>query len=158
MPANVSLTDEPGLAAEAEAFFGPRRYRRDGTPRLRPRGIGPAGTAAALELVGALRDRRDPLGRRLTVVVTIEEETGTLADVLVRPLSDRVPFSSAVAIGRLAITCTILRCGRSFARGRDGSFAWTLPTFRIRRGRAGSPSGIRVPKISTSSSKAEGAR
>ncbi len=62
-----------GAAAEAEAFFSSETSSEGlGCRGCRPAWAGPAEQAAALGLVGALRARRDPGGRALGVVVTVD--------------------------------------------------------------------------------------
>ena len=57
-----------------------------------PREAGLAGRAAALGLVDVLRARRDPGGRALGVVVTVEAAPSAEADAFVRSLLDRGAF------------------------------------------------------------------
>ncbi len=86
--------DEGHLAAAAEAFFAsaPIPSAWYATVAV-PCGAGSAGQSAALGLVGALTKRRDPLGRRITVVVTIEAVPGSAREgAFVRRLLDRGAF------------------------------------------------------------------
>ena len=69
------------LAAAAEAFFAsaPLPSAWYATVAV-PCGARPAERSAALGLVSALRKRCDPLGRRITVVVTVEAVPGAAQD------------------------------------------------------------------------------
>lgn len=87
--------DEGGhLAAAAEAFFVSAPLPNAWYAAVAvPCGIGPAEQSAALGLVGALAKRRDPLGRRITVVVTVEAVPGSeQVGAFVRQLLDRGAF------------------------------------------------------------------
>lgn len=69
----VSVRDDGGVATEAESFFAPAALPDAWYAAVAvPRRAGPAELSATLGLIGALRARRDPCGRRLTVVVTVE--------------------------------------------------------------------------------------
>ncbi len=57
-----------------------------------PGGIGQEGQAAALGLVGALRARRDPGGRALGVVVTVDAVRSAATDAFVGSLLDKGAF------------------------------------------------------------------
>ncbi len=86
--------DESHLAAAAEAFFAsaPLPSAWYATVAV-PCGAGSAEQSAALGLVGALTKRRDPLGRRITVLVTVEAVPGSGRDgAFVRRLLDRGAF------------------------------------------------------------------
>ena len=86
--------DEGHLAAAAEAFFAsaPLPSAWYATVAV-PCGAGSAEQSAALGLVVALTRRRDPLGRRITVVVTVEAVPGSARDgAFVRRLLDRGAF------------------------------------------------------------------
>lgn len=81
-------------AAEASAFFAsaPLPSAWYATVAV-PCGAGSAGQSAALGLVAALTERRDPLGRRITVVVTVEAVPGSAREgAFVRRLLDRGAF------------------------------------------------------------------
>ncbi len=82
-----------GAAAEPEAFFSseplPKAWVAVVAVAL---GAGPDEQAAALGLVGGLRARRDPGGRALGVVVTVDAPPSTEADPFVRALLDRGAF------------------------------------------------------------------
>ena len=82
------------VAAAAEAFFASAPLPSAWYAAVAvPCGIGPAEQSAALGLVGALRKRRDPLGHRITVVVTVEAVPGSKQDgAFVRQLLDRGAF------------------------------------------------------------------
>ena len=81
-------------AAEAEAIFASAPLPSAWYASVAvPCGAGPAGQSAALGLVGALTERRDPLGRQITVVVTVEAVPGSAQDgAFVRRLLDRGAF------------------------------------------------------------------
>ncbi len=86
--------DEGHLAAAAEAFFAsaPLPSAWYATVAI-PCGAGPAEQSAALGLVGALTKRRDPLGRPITVVVTVKVVQGGAQDgAFTRRLLDRGAF------------------------------------------------------------------
>lgn len=92
--ASEASGDEGHLAAAAEAFFAsaPLPSAWYATVAV-PCGAEPAERSAALGLVGALTKRRDPLGRRITVVATVEAMPGTAQGaVFVRRLLDRGAF------------------------------------------------------------------
>ncbi len=82
------------LAASAEAFFASAPLPSAWYAAVAvPCGAGQAEQSAALGLVGALTKRRDPLGRRITVIVTIAAVPGAAQDaVFVRRLLDRCAF------------------------------------------------------------------
>ena len=87
------------IATEAEAFFASARLPSAWYAAVAvPRGAGPAELSAALGLVSALQTRRDPLGRRVSVVVTSEAAHVT-ADAFVRQLLDRGAFVVRAGIG-----------------------------------------------------------
>ena len=92
MPDLDSIADEGDLATAAAAVFAsaPLPPAWCAAVAVTPR-IGTAEIATVLGLVEALRARRDPLGRRLTVVVTIDNE-GPSAEALTRRLHDRGAF------------------------------------------------------------------
>ncbi len=82
-----------GVAAEAEAFFASEPLPEAWLAVVAvPRGAGLAGQAAALGLVSALQARRDPGGRALGVVVTVEEVPSTEAGAFVRSLLNKGAF------------------------------------------------------------------
>ncbi len=86
--------DAGHLAAAAEAFFAsaPLPSAWYATVAV-PGGAGSAEQSTALGLVGALARRRDPLGRRITVVVTVEATPGAARDTaFMRRLLDRGAF------------------------------------------------------------------
>lgn len=86
--------DEGHLAAAVEAFFAsaPLPSAWYATVAI-PCGAGSPGQSAALGLVSALMERRDPLGRRITVVVTVEAVPGSAREgAFVRRLLDRGAF------------------------------------------------------------------
>jgi len=94
MPANGASGDAGHLAAATQAFFAsaPLPCVWYATVAV-PCGAGPVEQSAALGLVGALTERDDPLGRRITVVVTVEAEPGSVQDgTFVRRLLDRGAF------------------------------------------------------------------
>ena len=87
--------DEGGhLAAAAEAFFVSAPLPNAWYAAVAvPCRIGPAEQSAALGLVGALAKRRDLLGRRIAVVVTVEAVPGSeQVGAFVRQLLDRGAF------------------------------------------------------------------
>jgi hypothetical protein len=86
--------DAGHLAAAAEAFFASAPLPSAWYAAVAvPCGIRPAEQLAALALVGALARRRDPLRRRMTVVVTVEAVPGSEQDgAFVRRLLDRGAF------------------------------------------------------------------
>ena len=86
--------DAGHLAAAAEALFAsaPLPSAWYATVAV-PCGAGPAEQSGALGLVGALTKRRDPLGRGITVVVTVEAMPGAARDAaFTRRLLDRGAF------------------------------------------------------------------
>jgi len=86
--------DEGHHAAAAEAFFAsaPLPSAWYATVAV-PYGAGSAEQSAALGLIGTLTKQRDPLGRRITVVVTVEAVPGSARDgAFVRRLLDRGAF------------------------------------------------------------------
>jgi hypothetical protein len=64
-----------------------------------PHGAGLAEQAAALGLVGALRTRRDPGGRALGVVVTVDASPCAATDAYVRSLLDKGAFVVRPGVG-----------------------------------------------------------
>lgn len=98
VPAAGTVADGGRVAAEAEAFFASAPLPRAWLAAVAvSRGAGPTERSAALGLVGTLRARRDPLGRRLSVVVTVEAATtrsvgGAAAGAFVRRLLDLGAF------------------------------------------------------------------
>ena len=86
--------DEGHLATAAEAFFASAPLPSAWYDSVAiPGGTGAAERSAALGLVSALARRRDPLGRRITVVVTVEAVPGSEQDgAFVRRLLDRGAF------------------------------------------------------------------
>ena len=92
--ASEASGDEGHLAAAAEAFFASAPLPSAWYAAVAvPCGAGPAGQSAALGLVSALTERRDPLGRRITVVATVEAAPGAAQDaVFVRRLLGRGAF------------------------------------------------------------------
>ncbi len=93
MPASCIAGDEGHLAA-AEVFFAsaPLPSAWYATVAV-PCAAGPAEQSAALGLVSALTKRRDRLGRRITVVVTVEVVPGSEEDeAFTRRLLDRGAF------------------------------------------------------------------
>ena len=92
MPTLGDIAHECDLATETEIFVVNARLPQAWCAAIAvsPR-IGPAEIAMTLGLVEALQARRDPLGRRLTVVVTMEN-AGPLSEVLTRQLCDRGAF------------------------------------------------------------------
>ena len=86
--------DEGHLATATEAFFASALLPSAWYATIAvPRGAGPAEQSAALGLVGALTERRDPLGRLITVVVTVEAVPGGTQDgAFTRRLLDRGAF------------------------------------------------------------------
>ncbi len=86
--------DEGHLATAAEAFFASAPLPSAWYAAVAvPCGIGPAEQSAALGLVGALTKRRDLLGRRIAVVVTVEAVSGSeQVGAFVGQLLDRGAF------------------------------------------------------------------
>ena len=82
------------LATAVEAFFASAPLPSAWYATIAvPRGAGPAEQSAVLGLVSALTKRRDPLGRRITVVVTVEAAPGAARDAsFTRRLLDRGAF------------------------------------------------------------------
>jgi len=64
-----------------------------------PRGAGPGELAAALALVGALRQRRDARGCRIAVIVTVEAARSPAANSFVRELLGRGAFVVHAGLG-----------------------------------------------------------
>lgn len=92
MPSLGGVADEGDLATEAEAFLANAQVPQAWCTAIAiPPRIGPAEIAMALGLVEALRSRRDPLGRRLTVVVTMDDASSS-AEMLAGDLRDRGAF------------------------------------------------------------------
>lgn len=93
-PASGAFGDEGRLAAAAETFFASAPLPSAWYAAVAvPLGAGPAEQSATLGLVGALTKRRDPLGRRITVVVTVEVVPGAARDAaFTRRLLDRGAF------------------------------------------------------------------
>lgn len=80
------------VAADAGASFASAPLPRAWYAAVAvPRGAGPAERSAALGAVDALRGRRDPLGRRLAVVATVDAPA-SLDGAFVRGLLDRGAF------------------------------------------------------------------
>ena len=93
MPANSGASEEESPGTAAEAFFTSAPLPRAWCAAAAiPRGVGPDEKSAALGLIGALRERSDPSGRKLTVVATIETSPDPLADPFVQLLLDRGAF------------------------------------------------------------------
>lgn len=89
------------VAAETEAFFASEPLPKAWLAAVAvPRGAGLAGQAAALDLVGVLRARRDPGGRALGVVVTVEAEPSAVADAFVRSLLGKGAFVVRAGVGQ----------------------------------------------------------
>lgn len=87
------------VVTEAEAFFASAPLPAAWYAAVAvPRGAGPTEMSAALGLVTALQTRRDPLGRRVSVVVTSEAAHVT-ADAFVRQLLDRGAFVVRAGMG-----------------------------------------------------------
>ena len=82
------------LATAAEAFFASAPLPSAWYATIAvPCGAEPAEQSAALGLVGALTTRRDPMGRPITVVVTVEAVPGVVGDAaFTRQLLDRGAF------------------------------------------------------------------
>ncbi len=94
MPASDASGDAGNISATIQAFAAsaPLPCAWYATVAV-PRGAGPAEQSIALGLVGALTERHDPLGRRMTVVVTVEVRPGFVRDgTFVRRLLDRGAF------------------------------------------------------------------
>lgn len=92
--ASEASGDEGHLAAAAETFFAsaPLPSAWYATVAV-PCGAEPAEQSAAFGLVGALKKRRDPLGRPITVVVTVEAGPGAARDAaFTRRLLDHGAF------------------------------------------------------------------
>ena len=93
MPAGGVSGEEGHVITAAEAFFTSAPLPRAWYAAVAiPRRAAPEERSAAIGLVGALRARRDPLGRKLTVVVTIEAEPDPVSAPFVRRLLDRSAF------------------------------------------------------------------
>lgn len=89
MPDGWAAAESARVAAETEAFFASEPLPSAWLAAVAvPHGAGVAGQAAALGLVGALRARRDPGGRALSVVVTVEAAPSLATDTFVRMLLD----------------------------------------------------------------------
>ena len=89
MPASRASADEGDLIAAAEAFFTSAPLPSAWYAAVAiPCGAGPDERSATLGLVGALRERNDPLGRKLTVVATIEAARDPVSALFVRRLLD----------------------------------------------------------------------
>ena len=93
MPAGAARHDD-GLAAEIDAFFASVPLPSAWLAAVAaPCGAGPVEAAMTLGLVRALRGRRDPLGRYLDVVVTIDAALASPRDtVIVHQLRERGAF------------------------------------------------------------------
>lgn len=91
--------DDGRVAAAARSFFASAALPDAWYAAVAvPPEASPAGLPAALGLVSALRERRDPLGRRLTVVVTVEA-VRSLADAFVQLLLDQGAFLVRAGLG-----------------------------------------------------------
>ncbi len=81
MPANGASEHRHDVNAAAKAFLASALMPSAWYATVAvARGAGPAEQSAALGLVSALMERRDPLGRRMTVVVTVEAAPGSARD------------------------------------------------------------------------------
>lgn len=89
MPASGASADEGDLITAAKTFFTSAPLPSAWYAAVAiPCGAGPDERSATLGLVGALRERRDPLGRRLTVVATIEVAPDPVSASFMRRLLD----------------------------------------------------------------------
>ncbi|MGI4953311.1 MAG: hypothetical protein ACRYGM_16025 [Janthinobacterium lividum] len=85
--------DRKASRVTPEAFFMPEALPAAWFAMVAvPCGTGQAGQAAALGLVGALRARRDPGGRALGVVVTVDAVRSAATDAFVGSLLDKGAF------------------------------------------------------------------
>ncbi|MGI4940665.1 MAG: hypothetical protein ACRYHQ_08910 [Janthinobacterium lividum] len=110
--------------AEAEAFFVSEPLPKAWLAVVAvPRGAGLAEQAAALGLVSALRTRRDPGGRALGVVVTVEAVPSEEADAFVRSLLARGAF--------------VVRGGAGQGTGATGDFLHHFPLRALTEPREG---------------------
>ncbi len=93
MPASGASADEGDLLTAAEGFFTSAPLPSAWYAAVAiPRGAGPEEWSATLGLVGALRERSDPLGRKLTVIATIDAAPDPVSAPFVRRLLDRGAF------------------------------------------------------------------
>ena len=93
-----------------------------------PCGTGPAGQAAALGLVGALRARCDPDGRALGVVVTVDAVRSRATDAFVGSLRDKGAF----------VVCPAAKLGT----GAEGDHLHHLPLRTLTNPRQGQLIGV----------------
>jgi hypothetical protein len=93
MPAIGASADKGVLLTAAEAFFTSTSLPSAWYAAVAiPRGAGPEEWSATLGLVGALREKSDPLGRKLTVIATTDAATDFVSAPFVRGLLDRGAF------------------------------------------------------------------
>jgi hypothetical protein len=93
MPASGASADEGDLLTAAEGFFTSVPLPSAWYAAVAiPRGAGLEEWSATLGLVGALRERSDPLGRKLTVIATVDTAPGLASAPFVRRLLDRGAF------------------------------------------------------------------
>lgn len=92
MPSSGGVADDGNFATEVEAFLANTQLPQAWCAAIAvPSQIGPADIAIVLGLVEAVRARRDPMGRHLSVVVTMED-AGPSTEVLTKYLCDRGAF------------------------------------------------------------------
>lgn len=116
----MPASDGAHIAAETELFFASIALPNAWYAAIAiPRDAGLVELSAALGLVSTLRERRDPLGRRLTVVVTVESSRPSANPFLLR-LLDRDAF--------------VVRAGMETAADHLHHFPLRAPV-RPRRGR-----------------------
>ena len=94
MPTSRASGEEGDIVRAAEAFFTSASLPSAWYAAVAiPSGMGLDERLGALGLIGALRERRDPSGRKLTVVVTLEAAPGPAATgMFVRRLLERGAF------------------------------------------------------------------
>jgi hypothetical protein len=93
MPAGGVPGEEGHAITAAEAFFRSAPLPSAWYAAVAiPRGAGPEEWSATLGLVGALRERSDPLRRKLTVIATVDTAPDLVSAPFVRRLLDRGAF------------------------------------------------------------------
>jgi hypothetical protein len=93
MPTGGVSGEEGHVIMAAEAFFRSAPLPSAWYAAVAiPRGAGPEEWSATLGLVGALRERSDPLGRKLTVIATVDATPDPVSAPFVRRLLDHGAF------------------------------------------------------------------
>jgi len=129
MPDGWAAGSGARAAAETEAFFASEPLPRAWLAAVAvPRGAGLAEQAAALGLVGALRARRDPAGRELGVVVTVDVAPCAATDAYVQSLLDKGAF--------------VVRPGMGLGTGAAGDHLHHLPLRTLTNPRRGRLVGV----------------